>query len=207
MSPSLRRFSPDFVILAVAPTGRVSDSPSPPPQASSRGHGRLASPHTETSPYAALGICVYEVNSVRVSCALLLCPPSPPVLLLHFPLSYTPTAAQPHSHSHTATQPHRHTTAPPGSNATAYPARQASALRTCPLSYLPVVALLVAAFRRLLRSLTLSLHIPSLSVSARALSLFPIVPRSALAPPPSSIAFSGSLLPRIPILSHCAAFF
>jgi hypothetical protein len=82
MPPSLRRFSPDFIILAVAPSGRVSDSPSPPPQASSRGHGRLASPHTETSPYAALGICVHEVNSVRVSCLLLLCPPSPPVLLL-----------------------------------------------------------------------------------------------------------------------------
>ena len=73
MPPSLRRFSPDFVILAVAPTGRVSDSPSPPPQASSSGHGRLASPHTETSPYAALGICVHEVNSVCVSCLFRVC--------------------------------------------------------------------------------------------------------------------------------------
>ena len=142
MPPSLRRFSPDFIILAFAPTGRVSDSPSPPPQASSRGHGRLASPHTETSPYAALGICVHEVNSAYFSSLLFLCPPSLLVLLLPFSLPYGPTATQPHSHRHTATQPRRHTATPPRSNTAAYSIRQASAPFTSPLSYLFVVSLL-----------------------------------------------------------------
>jgi hypothetical protein len=136
MPPSLRRFSSDFTIPATTPTGRASDSPSPPPQASSSGHDRHASPHTETSPYAALGICVHEVNSAYFSSLLFLCPPSLLVLLLPFSLSYSPTATQPHSHRHTATQPRRHTATPPRSNTAAYSTRQTSAHCTCPLSYL-----------------------------------------------------------------------